>query len=142
MYSRKEIDKELKSFDEFIENSDKSPELKLQRVIESCIFFNIQKSLHYLYEKLTSDPIYRGSGTFSNFAASLSDENKFYIIKLIEELCKNDKLFNDEVKLENDSEIIWSENFEHNKIIQRKLGIKIGKTKAKIPRDNLNEYFD
>lgn len=123
MYNRKEIDKELKSFDKFMK-SNNSPETKLTKVLEHCIFFNIQNSLHYLYEKLTTDPVYRGNGTFENFAASLSDKDKFEIIKLIEELCKEDEWFNKYVKRVNHSQIEWAEDSKLNRQIKIELGIK------------------
>lgn len=123
MYSRKEIDKELKLFDKFMK-SKKSPKIKLTKVLEQCIFFNIQNSLHDLYEKLTTDPVYRGNGTFENFAASLSDKDKFEIIKLIEELCKEDEWFNKYVKRIDHNQIEWAENSELNNQIKFELGIK------------------
>lgn len=125
MYSQKEIEKELSSFDKFMTNSEKSSEDKLIRVMEQCLYFEIQNSLYELYKKLTNDPVYRGNGTFENFAVNLTDKEKFSIIKLIENLCKNDERFNSEEKIKSYFDIQWAENSKLNSAIKQKLGIKL-----------------
>lgn len=123
MYSRKEIEKKLSSFDKFMTSSEKSPEDKLIRVIEQCLYFEIQNSLYELYRKLINDPIYRGNGTFENFAVNLTDKEKFSMIKLIENLCKNDEIFNNEEKITSYFNIQWVENSKLNSAIKQELGI-------------------
>lgn len=76
-----------------------------------------------LYRKLINDPIYRGNGTFENFAVNLTDKEKFSMIKLIENLCKNDEIFNNEEKITSYFNIQWVENSKLNSAIKQELGI-------------------
>lgn len=76
------------SFDKLMESKTLSVEDKLVEVFKIKIKVNLKYAIIELYEKLTEDPVYRGNSTFGNFAAHISDLEKYYVIQIIEEMCK------------------------------------------------------
>ena len=107
-------------FDKMMESNSLSAEDKLVEVIKFEIKSNLKTTIRELYEKLTECPVYRGNSTFGNFAAHISDLEKYYVIQIIEEMCKNDKYFNDVIKI-NHSDIKWSENEYYNEQIKKEI---------------------
>lgn len=68
------------SFDELMESKSLSVEDKLVEVFKFEIKANLKTIIRELYEKLTEDPVYRGNSIFENFAANISDLEKYHII--------------------------------------------------------------